>query len=298
MAIETSHPDLLVERWWHEFGESKTRRLLEANNRRKPWQLLAFRSKGGRREAAAKLVREGVQSRNSAVSPLGLVVDEGNPLETDLFDQGDLYLQDEASQAAALIPPPMAGERVVDLAAAPGGKTLGLIAWEPQVEVVASDRSLRRLDILRANRARLGQTFELLNTDALLPPFSDAFDRVVLDLPCTGTGTLRKHPELKWRIDLTEIERLSSQGLEMLTAGSALVRQGGLLCVITCSLEPEENSRVVQSFLGSRANFAPVDLGAVLSEPLDRWIVGPGAWQILPAEAHDGFTVHVLRRHR
>jgi len=296
LAIETSHPDLLVERWLKNLGERRTRDLLQANNRVKPRQILTFRGRGGRDRTAARLAEEGVRTSPSTVAPLGLVVTEGDPLDTPSFRDGSVYLQDVASQAAALLPPPVRSERVLDMAAAPGGKSFSLLSWEADLEVLAADRSWQRLQLLQSNRDRMGLPIRLVQADGLLPPMRAPFDRVVLDLPCTGTGTLRKNPELKWRIDSGEIQRLSQQGLEMLQAGSRLVRPGGILSMITCSLEPEENAEVVSAFLATEIDFEPLILRDEVPAPLDQWVIGDGVWQILPADVHDGFTVHVLRR--
>ena len=296
LAIETSHPDLLVDRWLAIFGEQRTRDLLDANNRVKPLQVLTFRGQGGRDRTAASLAAEGVETSASGVAPMGLVVTGGNPVETSAFTRGSIYLQDVASQAAALVPPPREGERVVDLAAAPGGKSFSLLSWQADLEVLAADRSWQRLRLLRENRDRLGLEVGLIQADCLRPPLRASFDRVVLDLPCTGTGTLRKNPELKWRVSSAEIQRLCQQGLEMLQAGSGLVRPGGILTMMTCSLEPEENARVVSRFIATDSDFELVPLRSQLPEPLDSWAIGAGGWQILPEDVHDGFTVHVLRR--
>jgi len=296
LAIETSHPDLLVDRWLQIFGEQRTRDLLETNNRPKPWQILTFRGKGGRDRAAVRLAEEGVQTTPSKVAPMGLVVTGGDPVKTPSLSGGSIYLQDVASQAAALVPPPAAAERVVDMAAAPGGKSFSLLSWEADLEMLAADRSWQRLKILQENRDRLGLRIELIQADGLHPPLPGVFDRVVLDLPCTGTGTLRKNPEIKWRINAEEIQRLSRQGLEMVQAGSQLVRPGGILSVVTCSLEPEENAQIVSRFLAASSDFQVVPLHPELPAPLERWVVDAGGWQILPADVHDGFTVHVLRR--
>lgn len=296
LGIETSHPDLLVERWRRNFGDSRARDLLATNNRIKPWQVLTFAGKGGRDRVAARLATEGVGTSASTVAPMGLVVTDGNPLSTPSFHDGALYLQDVASQAAALVPAPASTDRVVDLAAAPGGKAFSLLSCEPDLEVLAADRSWSRLRLMRQNRDRLGLPIPLLQADGLHPPLRAAFDRVVLDLPCTGTGTLRKNPELKWRISREEIRRLSRQGLEMLQAGSHLVRRGGILCMITCSIEPEENAEVVSGFLATTQDFELLPLRGELPISLDDWVVGAGSWQILPQDIHDGFTVHVLRR--
>jgi len=298
LAIELSHPDLLVERWLQVFGESRTRDLLSANNRVKPLQLLTFRGRGGRDRTAASLAAEGVETQPSEVAPMGLVVTEGNPLETNSFQGGSIYLQDVASQAAALVPPPKTGDRVVDLAAAPGGKSFSLLSWEPDLRVIAADRSWRRMGPLQENRNRLGLQIELVQADALRPPFRASFDRVVLDVPCTGTGTLRKNPELKWRISAEEIDRLASQGSAMLEAGSRQVRRGGVLTMVTCSLEPEENAEVVSRFLETNHDFELMPLQPELPTALGKWVMNTGGWQVLPAGVHDGFTVHALRRRR
>ena len=296
LAIESSHPDLLVDRWMRIFGDQATRELLEANNRPKPWQILTFRSKGGRDLAASRLAGEGVQTSPSTLAPMGLVVEAGNPLNTDVFSSGSIYLQDVASQAAALVPPPTRSERVVDLAAAPGGKSFSLQSFEDEVEVLASDRNWRRMRTLRENRDRLGLRIQLLQADALRLPLRATFDRVVLDLPCTGTGTLRKNPELKWRISEAEIQRLGTQGLQMVRSGAELVKPGGILSVVTCSLEPEENDQVVTRFLATNGEFEVVPLRTELPAALADQVVDGGGWQVLPQDVHDGFTVHVLRR--
>jgi 16S rRNA (cytosine967-C5)-methyltransferase len=296
LAAERSHPDFLVARWVERFGLARTAELLDANNRPKPVQLLAFRDCGGRESLAEALIDEGVDVEPSALSPLALSVRSGNPFATAAFARGAFYIQDEASQAAALVPPPRAGERILDAAAAPGGKTFAMQAYEPAARIVSADLALARSLVLRQNAARLRRRAALAVSDAAAPAFRDGFDRVVLDLPCTGTGTLRKNPELKWRISESEIGRLSSQALRMLQGCAPLVGVGGLLVAVTCSLEEEENERVVERFLAAAPAFAPLDLGARLGASAERFVGGPGMWRLFPGGDHDGFTVHVLRR--
>lgn len=296
LALETSHPDFLVARWLERFGRDATRALLDANNRPKPLHLLAFRDRGGRELLAERLIDAGVEVDPSALSPIGLVVRGGDPLATEAFLAGDLYVQDEASQVAALVPPPRPGERVLDAAAAPGGKTFALVAREPAVRPVLADVDPVRVGVLVRNLRRLGRPLPVVVADATRPPWGRPFDRVVLDLPCTGTGTFRKHPELKWRIAEDEIGRLARQALALLEAAAPSVGDAGLLIAITCSLEAEENEDVVAEFLSRCPDFEPVDLTEALPVPQRRWIRGPGFWRILPARDHDGFSVHVLRR--
>jgi 16S rRNA (cytosine967-C5)-methyltransferase len=237
LGIEMSHPDFLVASWLARFGRERTLALLAANNSAKPLQLLAFRDQGGRELLAEELIDAGLEVDPAPLSPLGLTVRRGSPLATAAFAAGRFYIQDEASQAAALMPPPRPGERILDAAAAPGGKSFALLAAEPQVRLTLADVSQARLAVLRANLRRLRRALPVVAADAGAPPFRPVFDRVVLDLPCTGTGTLRRHPELKWRISEGEVGRLSEQALRLLAAAAPLVVPGGYLVAITCSLE-------------------------------------------------------------
>jgi 16S rRNA (cytosine967-C5)-methyltransferase len=298
LAIEKSHPDFLVARWLESFGTARTLDLLDANNRGKTLQLLAFRDRGGRELLAEALIDEGLEVEPATLSPLGLIVRRGNPLSSAAFQRGELYIQDEASQAAALIPPPRPGETILDAAAAPGGKTFSLIAWEPSVKVTLADVSLARTRHLLSNLRRLQRALPLTLADAGTPPFKTTFDRVVLDLPCTGTGTLRRHPEIKWRISEEEIGRLSRQALRLMEGAAPLVAPGGLLVAITCSLEREENEDVVARFLETHPEFAPLPLSDLLEMPVAAGVSGPGAWRILTGGDHDGFSVNVLAKAR
>lgn len=296
LAIETSHPDFLVRRWIDRFGKDRTRAVLEANNQPKPLQLLAFHDRGGREILAERLIDEGIGVEPSYLSPLGVTIRSGDALASEAFRSGDAYVQDEASQVAALLPPPEPGERILDAAAAPGGKSFALLAAEPSVRPVLADLELRRLSTVRENLRRLGRDLPLLVADAGQPAVRGTFDRVVLDLPCTGTGTLRKNPEIKWRLSQDEIGRLARQALRLLEGMAPHVAEGGILAAITCSLEAEENEEVVSRFIERNPEFAPVPLEDVLTSPLSKLVRGPGRWRIFPGGDHDGFTVHALAR--
>jgi len=298
LGIEKSHPDFLVARWLERFGRRRAIALLDANNRAKPLHLLAFRDRGGRELLAEQLIDEGLEVEPASLSPLGLIVRRGNPFAAAAFQRGDCYVQDEASQAAALIPPPRAGETVLDAAAAPGGKSFSLLAAEPRVRIAMSDVALARANVLRTNLRRLRRRLPLAVADAGAPPFARQFDRVVLDLPCTGTGTLRRHPEIKWRISEEEIGRLSRQALRLLAGAAELVAPGGLLVAITCSLEKEENEEVIARFRETQPALSPLPLEALLEDPVAASVTGPGAWRVLTGGDHDGFTVHVLAKAR
>lgn len=290
LAVNQSHPEALIRGWVKNLGWDRTVATVAASNR--PRSVLGVMS-GDRERLAANLRSAGAEVTASEVSPLGLLV---SGLDAAEIVRAGGYIQDPASQAAALVPWPDPGERILDAAAAPGGKSLALHAADPTVRILAADLRLDRLSRLRANLVgHTGADIQLAIADALQPPFRPGFDRVLFDAPCSGTGTLRKHPELKWRINRDEIRRLVAMQLAGLQALAPLVGQGGRLCYLTCSIEPEENQGVVAAFLGSHPGWR-LDTSR-LAHGLDRWCVAAGkGWQMLPGDDHDGATVHVLVR--
>ena len=296
LALETSHRRFTTERWVSHFGLERARAALEANNRDRPPSLLVVGGRARRDELVAALTKAGASARPSALSPLGLLVDSVPGRVGELVELGRLHPQDEASQVAALIPPPVSGERVLDAAASPGGKSLSLLAWNADLRLIAADAGLSRLERLRENRERTGAGLEVVGADARRPPFARCFDRVIADLPCSGSGTLRKHPELKWRMSESELDRLVAQGAGMLEGLSASVVPGGRLIVITCSVEAEENEDQVRAFRERHPEFELESLEGCLPGSLEESLEARGRWRLLPGDDHDGFTVHVLRR--
>jgi 16S rRNA (cytosine967-C5)-methyltransferase len=295
LAIETSHPEFLVRRWIDAFGRDATEGILAANNRRRALQLLAGPGGAGRTRLAESLAAEGVETRPLELASDGLEVLDGDALATAAFANGEFYIQDQASQVAARVPPPRPGERIFDAAAAPGGKSLSLLACEPSVRIVAADVSRARVALLDDNRRRLGLDLALLVADARWPPLGAEFDRVVVDLPCSGTGILARHPELKWRLREAEIDRLAKRAAEILAGAATLVRSGGLLVAITCSIEQDENEFALRT-LRSGGEYEPCGLDECLDPPLRSGVVGPDTWRLLPSTGNDGFTVQVLRK--
>jgi len=298
LAVESSHPDELVSRWWRFYGEERTRAIVAADNAPRRLHLLAFRDRGGPEALRAALAAEGVESDASALSPVGVVTADRRALSSSAYRDGLFYVQDEASQAAALVPPPAAGERVLDVAAAPGGKGLAILAAQPTAFVVFADRSLARLRRLDENLARLRRSAPRAVADAAAPPWRPSFDRVVVDAPCSGTGTLRRHPELRWRFSEPELRRLASESAIWLAGAAAAVAPGGRLLLVTCSIEPEENEEVVARVLALRSDLARESLVHAELPPSDAGDLEAGRWRVLPGGDHDGFSVHVLRRSR
>jgi 16S rRNA (cytosine967-C5)-methyltransferase len=298
LAIESSHPDFLVRRWLARFGEARTRELLAVDNTPKPLHLLAFRDRGGRELLAERLIDAGVEVEPSALSLLGLVVRRGDPFASDAFADGDFYVQDEASQAAALLPPPRPGERVLDAAAAPGGKSFTLAAWEPSAAPVMADLDLGRLGVVVANLRRLRRRHPLLAADAARPPFAPrSLDRVLVDAPCSGLGTIRRDPDIRWRRTADDLPRLARDQVALLGRAAEVVEAGGRLVYATCSSEPEENEGVVEAFLAAHGEFHLGDLHLDAPSALSEVVDGRGMLRTLPfAHGLEAFFAAALIR--
>jgi 16S rRNA (cytosine967-C5)-methyltransferase len=214
-----------------------------------------------RASVQAALRRHGVECRETAVAPDGLVVVEGNPLYTPLADEGLFVVQDEASQAVACLSLAAAGERVFDTCAAPGGKSLAFAAAVgPGGLVLAGDVRGRRIDLLRDTLARArAARVHPVQIDLHGPlPVGPVFDCVFVDAPCSGLGTIRRDPEIRWRRTPDDLPSLAAAQLRMLQHAAAVVRPGGRLVYATCSSEPEENEGVAEAFLSSTAGFTPL----------------------------------------
>ncbi|HSP94464.1 MAG TPA: transcription antitermination factor NusB [Thermoanaerobaculia bacterium] len=294
LAREFSHPEFLVRRWLARFGEAETRRILAADNSPSGIDLMTNTRKTDRDSLVTALRAEHVIAEVSPLSPLALTVVSGNPFRTSLHAAGHFMVGDVASQALPLLLPP--GDTLVDLAAAPGGKSFSAILHGRFRRAFALDRSVARLSLVLENRARLGLSTVLPAAgDFRMPPLrAGCFERVLLDAPCSGTGTLRKNPEIRYRVTPEAIERLALAQEEGLLAAAALLAPGGRLLFSTCSLEEEENERVVERVLAHDSGLEPASLDA--EEGLRPFASG-NRFRILPAQANDGFTAHLLRRH-
>jgi len=293
LAVRFSHPEFLIRRWLERFGETATRRVLEADNSPSGVDLMTNTRRTDRDLLAAALLAEGISTKPSLLSPLALTVLSGNPFLSPLFAAGHFTVADAASAALPLLLPP--GETLLDLASAPGGKSFSAVLHGQARLAFALDRSVERLSLVLENRARLG-VLEVLPAagNFLAAPLSaGSMERVLFDAPCSGTGTLRKNPEIRYRVTPEAIARLARGQEEGLHAAADLLAPGGFLLYSTCSLEEEENERVVERVLALRKDLEPAPIRA--PGALDAFVVG-NLFRILPDIANDGFTAHLLRR--
>ncbi len=267
--------------------------------------LRANKIRGDRATIARGLAAEGVKARPTPLSPLGLRVQGRIPLSTlDSFKSGAVDVQDEGSQVAALLAMARPGMRVVDFCAGAGGKTLALAAsMENKGHLVACDVSETRLTRSAQRLRRAGVTNverRTLSTerDKWIKRHAGGFDRVFVDAPCTGTGTWRRNPDAKWRLDPGDIERLTALQSQILASAGRLVKPGGRLIYATCSFLADENERQVARFLESFPEFALLPITAVWHEALATPCpVETEMLRLTPARhGTDGFFVAVMAR--
>ena len=297
LSIETSHPHWLIDRWVNAFGFEEAANLARANNQPAPAAFrLTAKSQHDKEQILDRLTAAGVEVVRSEIAPESWRVTRGGRATQELARDGLIYLQDEASQFVAYLLNAEAGHRILDLAAAPGSKASHIAMLAPGATIVAGDLYPRRIATTRGLAATQGARLHFLVHDATKQlPFADnSFDRVMLDAPCSGTGTLRHNPEIRWRLEPADIDELSGQQQAMLANAARLVRPHGRVVYSTCSVEVEENERVVERFLAEHEDF----VRAELSGP-DELKTPNGDIRTWPHRQDvDGFFVAVLERKR
>ncbi|MGO8971369.1 MAG: 16S rRNA (cytosine(967)-C(5))-methyltransferase RsmB [Myxococcaceae bacterium] len=296
LSVRESHPRWLVERWLAAFGKQRTLAMLAADNQPPALALRCNSTRTSREALLALLSEAGLEPQPTPCAPSGLVLKAQGRVESLLgFSEGLWQVQDEAAQLVVHYAEVPSQARVLDLCAAPGGKTCQLAERGP---VVALDLHARKLEGIRAEAARLGLTgaISLRAHDATHPLPADlgAFAAVLLDAPCSGLGTLRRNPELRYRRAEEDIARLAALQRQLLERAQAAVSQGGLLVYAVCSTEPEEGPEQLAHFLKAFPDFClepplgPVARACPLEEGCLRTLPGP--------EGRDGFFAARLRR--
>jgi 16S rRNA (cytosine967-C5)-methyltransferase len=291
LALKYSHPKWLIARWIERWGEQDTERLLALNNAEAP---LVIRPFGIVREQLEAMLEEaGVHVAEAPYVRESIAISGGITFtELGAFKKGLFFVQDPAATLVTEYAAIPSAATVADLCAAPGGKTLELSRTAGTV--IATDKSFGRLQRLLANQRRLETTnLHPFVGDARHPAISPV-DAVLIDVPCTGTGTFRRHPDARWRLKVSDLAVMSALQKTILRAGAKVVKPGGLLIYSTCSLEPEENDVQVDSFLSDNPSWIlePPPEGSVAPELLDG-----GRLRVLPQRhGTDGAFAARLRR--
>jgi 16S rRNA (cytosine967-C5)-methyltransferase len=247
-AARRSFPAWMLECWQKEYGREAADALALAGLAVPPTALRVVR--GVREEVHEQLARDGVQTEFGKYSNRALIVQSGNVLASPAFRRGELVIQDEASQLVASLVAPQPGQHILDLCAAPGIKTHQLAVALAGGTLVACDLSARRLRTMKrllSGRTPAAVQFHIVRLDAARElPFAGRFERILVDVPCSGTGTLARNPEIKWRLQPRDLPRLADLQEKILRNALSLLAPDGRLVYATCSLEREENEKVVE----------------------------------------------------
>jgi len=299
LAYDYAHPAWLVEKWIARFGQDHAGRICRYDQQPPPALL---RISGPEDERV--LSEEGFQLSPGALMKNARIMTEGEPGTSKLFRDGRVAIQDEGSQlVAALVGE---GRRILDCCAAPGGKTAALASALPQAEILAAELHPHRARILRERAPQ--SNVQILTADARELPFGADFDRVLADVPCSGTGTLARNPEIKWRLTPEDIFDLQTRQVGILKAALKHVTPGGRLVYSTCSLEQEEDENVIEAALKEAPGFQVVpvkeellqlkDSGILVWPDIDNMVSGNFLRTVPGVHPCDGFFAAVMQRNR
>jgi 16S rRNA (cytosine967-C5)-methyltransferase len=264
LAIATSHPAWLIERWTNCFGAEQAEAFARSNNEPAVVAFRVVKTRASENDVVKRLREAGADLTPSKIAAGAWRITGTTKLLTKLAAQGEIYIQDEASQLVAQFADVKAGETMLDLCAAPGSKTTQIAGnADDAALVIACDLHSYRLRALRSS-AKLQDlhSIRLITLDGLQPlPFmSNVFNCVLVDAPCSGTGTLRHNPEIRWRISSADIFDLSRRQIQLLLNTAATIKPGGRLVYSTCAVEREENEDVRELFLEKRNDFVPIKI--------------------------------------
>jgi 16S rRNA (cytosine967-C5)-methyltransferase len=307
LALSQAHPAWMVERWINFYGLDATQAICR-HGQSQP--VIAVRLASPAVEA--ELTQAGIVLEPGELLAAARTVVSGDVTATEAFREGRVRLQDEGSQLVAECSTSL-GQKIkslLDACAAPGGKTLILAERNPRARIVACESSAPRLEQLRKRLAFLGERIECRRADAAALTEDSAFDLALADVPCSGTGTLGRNPEIRHRLRPEELARQSERQRAILSAALRAVHPGGCVVYSTCSLEPEENEQVIAAVLAAATNARLVPLGARIGELLHEGILTSegaerlhhsltpeGALRLLPGAFHtDGFFICMIER--
>lgn len=293
-----SHPDWLVDRYLQRLGYDGARRRLEANNR-SPTVFLRVNRRFSLDEVRKRLLEEGVETERFPIAPRCLKVTRGSPQDSSPYREGAVHIQDAGSQLVAWLLPVDGARRCLDACAAPGGKATILAERVAPRPLFASDHRPARLTLLADTVRRLSADNVLqLAADASLPPFGEgAFDRILLDVPCSGLGTLSRNPDIKWTSSAVRVRDLSETAARMVRAAADLLGPGGMLLYAACSLEPEETTDAVRGLLAERPGLRQLPLTNRVPEALVPLMNEDGALSIAPEDhGTDAYFAALLQR--
>ncbi len=303
-----SHPQWMVERWEQIYGQDGARKICVYDQAA---PATTIRVRVNDTAVLEELRAEGIRLESGKLVTRAFTVESGEITRTAAFRERRLAVQDEASQLVALLVGQ--GERILDCCAAPGGKTRVISERNPESEIVAMELHPRRAALLKrlvssdnADGSAQTENVRVIAADVRQMPLTKTFDRVLVDAPCSGTGTLARNPEIKWRLGAEDVPRLAEYQIEILLAAMKQVSSGGRLIYSTCSLEPEENSGVIEKALAESPTFRLLDCRDALQElraggelawdDMDSVLSGPYLRTSPGVHPCDGFFAAIIQR--
>ncbi|WP_153731238.1 16S rRNA (cytosine(967)-C(5))-methyltransferase RsmB [Sporosarcina obsidiansis] len=296
LSIETSHPEWLIRRWIEQYGMEEATAIAVVNNLPPITTARINSTKTNRGEVIGLLKKEDVQATPGNMTAQSIQVQSGNLASTEAYKQGLLTVQDESSMLPALALEVEPGMKVLDMCAAPGGKTTQIAeCLKDDGEVQAHDLHPHKLRLIEQNAQRLGLTSIQTNSGdsrELLKTYEpQSFDRVLVDAPCSGLGVIRRKPEIKYKKTISDIENLSVIQKDLLRVASQLVKKGGRIVYSTCTIDKTENEAVIEWFLQENPDFELAPLQLIDQTNDNKYL------QILPHQYEsDGFFVAALQR--
>jgi len=302
VALKTSHPLWMVKRWAQRFGFDKTERLCHTNNSPAPFTLRVNTLKTNRDNLIEQFTIAGIQSQKGMLAKESIIINNFNGATKDLpfFNEGFFQVQDEASQLVSVISEPKENEKILDMCAGLGGKTTHIAQLtHDKAEIDATDTSKKRLEKLLENTKRLGiksiKTINFQTFNGLKENRRDYYDCIIIDAPCSGLGTIRRHPDIKWNRDEKIIKSLSEIQFDLLNNAVNMVKQEGRIVYSVCSFEPEETTDVIKKFLDKNPEWhiKPIKTGKISYDIQDN----NGLLTLITEKnRHDGFFVAALER--
>lgn len=313
---DVSHPDWLVERWTRTYGADVARRICDYDNaapKQAVWvPSLTHPSKtakggplsslGSSNPELNELMTDSIRLEPGNLLATAFTVSSGDITQTKAFRERRLIIQDEASQLVALLVGK--GNTILDCCAAPGGKTRIMAEQNPGSMIVAIELHPHRAALLK--KLVSSDNVRVIAADTRRLPLDKKFDRILVDAPCSGTGTLARNPEIKWRLETEDTSRLQGYQVEILAAAMNHVAPGGRLIYSTCSLEPEENERVIEKALAANPDFRLIDCLSELQrlkenhelviENMESLLSGPYLRTIPGVHPSDGFFAAILEK--
>ncbi len=300
LAIATSHPQWLVDRWVDSYGYEHTKAMLEENNVPPLQTVRVNTTKATVENVLATLEREGVKAVRSEIMPECLHLQTGQAARTAAFKHGLITIQDESSMLPANVLNPEPGMKVLDMCAAPGGKTTHMAEkMQNEGSILAMDLHPKKLDLIDENTARLGldivQTAPLDGRKAADFLAKESFDAVLVDAPCSGLGVMRRKPDIKYTKREEDLESLQTIQLAILGNAVQVLKPGGRLVYSTCTVDKRENEGTVEAFLAAHPEMEAQELTNLPEKLLAKQ--HSGMLQVFPQDfGSDGFFVAAFRK--